>query len=228
MESDVIIEKLVRRGAEANLFYGSWFGKKALFKIRIPKKYRLNVLDKKIRRTRTVNEAKALIKVKLYGINVPEVFEINFESSTIIMQFIQGEKLKDLMKSLNPDKKQKLFKDVGKQIAILHIHGHIHGDITTSNMIVTSEENVFLIDFGLHEYSDTIEDKSVDLHLLKRVLISSHGDDFKLSFDAFLEGYKTEYILNKIEDYREIIKNIAVIETRGRYINKKEERKKVD
>jgi TP53 regulating kinase-like protein len=221
MESDVIIEKLVRRGAEANLFYGSWFGKKALFKIRIPKKYRLNVLDKKIRRTRTVNEAKALIKVKLYGINVPEVFEINFESSTIIMQFIQGEKLKDLMKSLNLDKKQKLFRDVGRQIAILHINGHIHGDITTSNMIVTSEENVFLIDFGLHEYSDTIEDKSVDLHLLKRVLISSHGDDFKPCFDAFLEGYKTECMLNKIENYPDIIKNIAVIETRGRYINKK-------
>ena len=222
MKSEVKIEKLLMKGAEASLFYGYWFGKEALFKQRIPKKYRLNVLDTEIRTIRTLNEAKALIRVKTYGINVPPIFEIDFENSTIIMKFIHGTKMKDLMYSLDLDKKQKLFNDLGNQIAILHINGHIHGDITTSNMIITPEEDVFLIDFGLHEYSDTIEDKSVDLHLLKRVLISSHGEDFKPCFDAFLEGYKSEYQNHKIDDYHEIIRNIAVIETRGRYVEKKQ------
>ncbi|MFW9949498.1 MAG: KEOPS complex kinase/ATPase Bud32 [Candidatus Thorarchaeota archaeon] len=222
MESGVKIEKLIKKGAEASLFFGYWFGKKALFKHRLPKSYRIEALDKDIRKVRTLNEAKALIKLKAYGVNVPQVFEINLESAIITMKFIEGEKLKDLMNSLNSSDKLNIFKDIGRQIAILHINGHIHGDITTSNMIVTQEGDVFLIDFGLHDYSDKIEDKSVDLHLLKRVLISSHGNDYESCYAAFLKGYEAEYKNQKNEVYSDIIKNINVIETRGRYVNKKE------
>jgi Kae1-associated kinase Bud32 len=102
----------------------------------------------------------------------------------------------------------------------LHTNGHIHGDITTSNVIVTQNEDLFLIDFGLHGYSDSIEDKSVDLHLLKRVLISSHGDHFKLCFDAFIDGYRSEFRERSVNNCNEIIKNISTIETRGRYTKK--------
>jgi TP53 regulating kinase-like protein len=222
MEAEIKIERLLRKGAEANLFLGSWFGKKALFKHRLPKKYRISVLDKEIRNKRTINEGKALIKVKDYGINVPEVYEINLENSTIIMKYIQGEKLKTLMNSLDSKTKLNYFQELGRQIALLHIHGHIHGDITTSNIIITNSKELFLIDFGLHEYSEKIENKSVDLHLLKRVLISSHGKDSNPCFEAFLEGYKGEFNFQNNNDYQEIIKNISVIETRGRYIKKKD------
>lgn len=217
----IIKEKLTHKGAEASLYYGSWFDKKVIFKHRIPKKYRLEELDRAIRSTRTLNEAKALIRVKEYGLNVPQVYEIDTINSIIIMKFIEGEKLKTVMTQLDNDKKRKYFSSLGHYIAILHKNGHIHGDITTSNIIITPNEEIFLIDFGLHEYSDSIEDKSVDLHLLKRVLISSHGEDYELCFKAFLEGYQEENG-NNSNECQEIIKKISVIETRGRYVKKEE------
>ena len=215
----MIQEKLLRKGAEANLYYGYWFEKEVIFKIRIPKKYRNDELDKIIRTTRTLNEARALIKVKNYGINVPQIFEIDPNNSTIVMKFIQGIKLKDILPELDDIKKKDYFKKIGEIIALLHINGHIHGDITTSNIIITKNEDIFLIDFGLHEYSDMIEDKSVDLHLLKRVLVSSHGSDYKICFKAFIEGYRSEYERNNLNECKNIIKNIRVIETRGRYVS---------
>jgi Kae1-associated kinase Bud32 len=216
--SEITKENLIHKGAEANLYYGHWFNKEVIFKYRLPKKYRLQELDKNIRTVRTLNEARALINVKNLGINVPQVYEIDTTNSTIIMKYIQGKKLKDILNSLDDNKKQKYFKEVGRFIALLHKNGHIHGDITTSNIIITQQEDVFLIDFGLHEYSDTIEDKSVDLHLLKRVLISSHGPDFNFCFKAFLEGYKSEYDEQNLNEYNIIINNISAIETRGRYV----------
>ncbi|MHA1986938.1 MAG: Kae1-associated kinase Bud32 [Promethearchaeota archaeon] len=224
MKSEIIKEKLIYKGAEASLFYGHWFGKEVIFKYRIPKKYRLEELDKKIRNRRTLSEGKALIKVKNYGLNVPQVYEIDAQNSILIMKFIEGEKLKNILENLSENQKEKYFKEIGRAIAILHLNGHIHGDITTSNLIITNEEDIFLIDFGLHEYSDTIEDKSVDLHLFKRVLISSHGKNFEFCFNSFLHGYRSEYELVNKQEGEQIIKNIHAIESRGRYI-KPEERK---
>ncbi|MFX1386540.1 MAG: Kae1-associated kinase Bud32 [Promethearchaeota archaeon] len=222
MISNVKKEKILRKGAEADLYYGQWFGKEVIFKYRVPKKYRIEELDKRIRTERTLNEARALIRVKKYGINVPQVFEIDTNNSTIIMKYIQGTKLKDLLPKLDNFQKKLYFNQIGRSIANLHRNGHIHGDITTSNIIITPEENTFLIDFGLHEYSDTIEDKSVDLHLFKRVLISSHGKDYEFCYNAFLNGYRSEYKKGNTSECDEIIKNINVIETRGRYVKSEE------
>ncbi len=218
MSTDINKEKLIHKGAEASLWYGHWFDKKVIFKHRIPKKYRLEELDKRIRTQRTLNEARALIRVKDYGINVPQVYDIDLQNATIIIKYIEGKKLKNVLRDLDDTKKEKYFKKVGYNIAILHKNGHIHGDITTSNLIITQNEKIFLIDFGLHEYSDTIEDKSVDLHLFKRVLVSSHGNDYKFCFNSFLEGYRSEYEKENKFECNMIIKNISAIETRGRYV----------
>ncbi len=222
MNSNIIKEILIRKGAEASLYYGHWFGKEVIFKYRIPKRYRIDELDKNIRTTRTLNEARALIKVKNYGLNVPQVFEIDTQDSTIIIKYIQGKKLKDILPDLDKTKKQKFFLEIGRIIAILHINGHIHGDITTSNILITENEEIFLIDFGLHEYSESIEDKSVDIHLFKRVLISSHGKNFEFCFKAFLAGYRSEYKEDRKRECEDIIRNISAVETRGRYVKKEE------
>jgi TP53 regulating kinase-like protein len=116
----------------------------------------------------------------------------------------------------------KILKEIGKNIAILHKNGHIHGDITTSNVILTNSQDIFIIDFGLHDYSDHIEDKSTDLHLFKRVLISSHGNDFHICFEAFLDGYREGYEAEKEKECEEIIKNVSIIETRGRYVKRED------
>lgn len=218
MSSEITKEKLIYKGAEASLFYGYWFGRKVIFKHRFPKEYRLEELDRKIRTERTLNEGKALIKVKNYGLSVPQIYEIDAQNSILVMKYIEGKKLKNILEELSENKKENYFKKIGRNIAVLHKNGHIHGDITTSNLIITDDEEIFLIDFGLHEYSDSIEDKSVDLHLFKRVLISTHGDNFEFCFKSFLEGYRSEYeSINKTE-CNQIIKNINAIESRGRYV----------
>jgi TP53 regulating kinase-like protein len=222
MASEIMKEKIIHKGAEANLYYGKWFGKEVIFKCRAPKLYRIEILDKNIRTLRTLSEARALIRVKNYGVNVPQVFEIDPINATIIMKYIQGEKLKNVLEKLEVPKKERYFEMIGKYIAILHKNGIIHGDITTSNLIVTPNEEIFLIDFGLHEYSDSIEDKSVDLHLLKKVLISSHGNNYNLCFKSFLKGYQEEFGEIGIQQCTAIIKNIDAIETRGRYVKKEE------
>ncbi|MHA1670780.1 MAG: Kae1-associated kinase Bud32 [Promethearchaeota archaeon] len=225
MENNVIMKgDVMHKGAEASLIHGFWFGKEVIFKQRYPKKYRIEPIDKQIRVTRTLNEARALIKVKKYGLNVPQVFEININTSTIIMKYIEGKKLKDLIFEFDDAKKNKIFNNIGKFLAKLHQNGHIHGDLTTSNIIITPNEEIFFIDFGLHEYSKSIEDKSVDLHLFKRVLISSHGSDFDKCFKAFIRGYLSDYDSSGSSKGKYIVKNIKSIESRGRYV-KQEERK---
>ncbi|TFG24240.1 MAG: Kae1-associated serine/threonine protein kinase [Promethearchaeota archaeon] len=216
--SKIKIERLLHKGAEASLYFGTWFGKEVIFKQRIPKEYRIKQIDEQIRLSRTLNEARALIRIKNYGINVPQVFDIDVDSSTIIMKYINGKKLKDLIPILDQTVRKEYLFIVGTYISKLHQNGHIHGDITTSNIIITPNQEVFLIDFGLHQYSDSIEDKSVDLHLFKRVLISSHGAYFDSCFSSFLEGYRSEYIENNSKNHVQIIKNIKVIESRGRYV----------
>ncbi len=222
MINEISKENLIHKGAEASLIYGHWFGKEVIFKHRIPKGYRIEQIDKKLRINRTLNEAKALIRVKHYGIKVPQVYEIDSENSTIVMKYIKGEKLKDALNSITKAKKLRYLEELGKTIAILHKNGHVHGDITTSNVIITETQDIFIIDFGLHNYSDSIEDKSTDLHLFKRVLISSHGSDFDLCFEAFLEGYRGEYGTEKKNECNKILKNITIIETRGRYVKKED------
>jgi Kae1-associated kinase Bud32 len=222
MNSEIVKEKIIHKGAEANLYYGKWFGKEVIFKYRVPKLYRIEILDKNIRTSRTLSEARALIRVKNYGVNVPQVFEIDPINATIVMKYIKGEKLKDVLGNLEASKKERYFEIIGKYTAMIHKNGIIHGDITTSNLIITPNGEIFFIDFGLHENSDNIEDKSVDLHLLKRVLISSHGNDYDLCFKSFLKGYQKEYGEMGIQQCTAIIKNIDAIETRGRYVKKEE------
>ncbi|MFO8019190.1 MAG: KEOPS complex kinase/ATPase Bud32 [Promethearchaeia archaeon] len=222
MNSSIRRMDLISMGAEAYLYEGSWFERHVIFKHRISKQYRLKELDDKIRIKRTLNEARALIKIKKYGVNVPQVFEIDTVNMTIVMQFIEGEKLRSVLDTLSREQKDTYFKKLGNFIAILHQNGHIHGDITTSNVIITPQEEIFLVDFGLHEYSDSIEDKSVDLHLLKRVLLSSHATHFKQCFPPFLNGYREMYKNFDERKAEHIIRNISAIESRGRYVKKEE------
>ena len=221
IDSNMIIKKeLLHKGAEANLYEGYWFGKRVIFKHRIKKKYREESLDYNIRTIRTLNEGRALIKVKEEGINVPQVFEIDTEKALIIMKYIEGYKLRNLMHNLTNSEKLNIFNKIGQQVARLHINGHVHGDITTSNIIVNEKNQIFFIDFGLHEYSDSIEDKSVDIHLFKRVLISTHGKDYEPCFDAFLKGYQSIYEKIEKDESKLIIKTISAIERRGRYVKR--------
>ncbi|MFT4868365.1 MAG: TP53 regulating kinase-like protein [Candidatus Nanohaloarchaea archaeon] len=102
-----------------------------------------------------------------------------------------------------------MMKELGENVALLHSIDIIHGDLTTSNAI--ADEEIYLIDFGLSFRSQRIEDRAVDIHLLKQVLESSHPEVSKEAWQNFLKGY-SEY-----EDSEKVLEQLEEVEQRGRY-----------
>lgn len=197
-------QKLISQGAEAKIYHI----KDKIVKDRIPKAYRHPTLDSQIRRRRTKREAKLLIKASKI-INVPKILADPGSGRMIHMQFISGQRLSETL-STYPEKKQlRILQQIGKQVARLHENNIIHGDLTTSNTIL-KENKVFIIDFGLGFISSRIEDKAVDLHLIKQALEAKHFQNHEKLFTHFLKGYK-------FHDSKQVLEQLKKVESRGRY-----------
>ena len=196
-------------GAEARIDLVEWNGMPAIRKIRIPKAYRNASLDRRLRTSRTKAEVELLHAAKLAGVCVPEVFHANPEDSEIIMEFVNGTLLKDVK---GGKLERIIFETVGTFAARIHKRGIIHGDITTKN-VIHSNKNTTLIDFGLAFFSDRLEDKAEDMHLLKQAIKSS-GLETSVHFASALRGYEEESGPGVSASLR---KQILEIERRGRY-----------
>jgi TP53 regulating kinase-like protein len=215
---------LIKRGAEANLYLGDFDQVmhpakrgKVIIKHRTPKHYRLQELDEKLRESRTSLESKLFSDAKRCGVPTPVVYRVDLSEMKIVMEFIEGEQVKTVLDGFRQKKRQKVCEQIGKQVAKLHRGGIIHGDLTTSNMIL-KDGRVFFVDFGLGEYSPSIEARGVDLHLMRRALKSVH---FRVAGDAYeniLRGYRKE--LGKGAE--DVIKRAEQVRRRGRYIQKEE------
>ncbi len=204
-------------GAEAILSKSEWLNYKAIKKIRIPKKYRIAPLDLELRKSRTVMESKLLTSAKKSGVLTPYVFEIDIVNTTIIMEDIEGVLIKDILDSeVNLQKKLNIVKKIGKQVGKLHNNDIIHGDLTTSNILEFDSKLVF-IDFGLGKFSSAIEDKAVDILLIKKCFISTHTEYSRELFLAFQEGYK-----ETTSNFKTIFKRAVKVEARGRHLNEKQ------
>ncbi len=208
--------EIIRRGAEAVLIHSKWFNRDVLIKYRLPKTYRINEIDKKLRFSRTIKEGRTLIELFKFGIPVPSIFEINPAMGLIVMQYISGNRLKDVIPNLSDEELGKIFREIGFWLAKIHQNDRMHGDLTTSNIIYTANRELFFIDFGLTVSSIGIEEKAMDLHLFKRVISSTHGKYFPLLYDQFIQGYCTVEKMNPTEN-DEINSRINQIELRGRY-----------
>ncbi|WP_414836841.1 KEOPS complex kinase/ATPase Bud32 [Candidatus Nanohalococcus occultus] len=183
------------QGAEAVVNIGEEVSKE-----RVSKKYRHPDLDDRIREQRNSREAQSLRQAARAGANVPQVLEEKERS--LRMEKINGNALKEQLSASNVEK-------VGKNLAKIHEADIIHGDLTTSNVIVSDE--VYLIDFGLSFRSERIEDRAMDLHMFKQILESSHTEKAENCWEAFIDGYsgyeKSEEVFDRLED----------VEMRGRY-----------
>ncbi len=199
--------KILCQGAEAIISLNR--DSNQIIKNRIKKSYRIKEIDEKLRKSRTKSEAKIMKKLSSF-IPVPKIIKTD-EKQEIIMEFINGRKLSDTLESLDYKTISKL---IGETIASIHNQGIIHGDLTTSNMIY-KDDKVYLIDFGLSFHSQKIEDKAVDLHLLKQALEAKHFTIWKECSSIILKNY--EKTANQGKD---IIHRIKVIESRGRYREK--------
>jgi TP53 regulating kinase and related kinases len=214
--------KLIKKGAEASLFLANWQGRKAVIKARLPKKYRPLSLDEQIRMYRTIHEPQLLHEAKSAGVPTPMVYLVDLDDASIIMEFVEGKQMKQLLGQVTEDIRKKLCRRIGQMIGKLHVRGIIHGDLTTSNMILSSKDTIFFVDFGLGERSEDVEERAVDLHLMKRALQSSHFRLAKECFDAVIDGYCS--VIGR-ELTAEVLGKVNEIERRGRYVT---ERRSVD
>src|SRR5512138_196881 len=140
----------IGRGAEAVITLENG----TVRKWRLPKGYRQRELDDRIREERTLREARITSEARRFGVPTPIICDVSqFE---LEMEHVVGKKLKDI---IDPE----LSERVGEMVGRLHRGGIIHGDLTTSNMILRGDR-VYLIDFGLAFYDLSVEAQGVDVH----------------------------------------------------------------
>ena len=201
--------KILKKGAEADVYISSWNGKKSVLKIRKEKKYRNSSLDTRIRKQRTIREAQIISHVKSFGISTPLIYFVNYKNFSIYMQYVKGKLIRDMDEKFIP----KTCLQIGMIVGTLHQNGIMHGDLTTSNFILTSK-HLFLIDFGLANRTEKPDDHAVDLRLFKEILNSAHANVMKKSWKNFITGY--EKSVGK-KHCKKILELVSVIESRGRY-----------
>jgi TP53 regulating kinase-like protein len=209
---------LIKKGAEANLYLADWHGRRVILKKRLPKEYRPFKLDEQIRTYRTVHESQLMHEAKEAGVPTPKIFLIDVKNTTIIMQFIEGKQIKLLLNDLSEIERRDLCFWIGQLIAKLHKKGVIHGDLTTSNMIMNAHGKVFFVDFGLGEKSEELEARGVDLHLMKRALESTHYQFAESCYKSVIDGYGS---LLSSKELQNILEKIKEIERRGRYVSER-------
>ncbi|HTX43352.1 MAG TPA: Kae1-associated kinase Bud32 [Methanocella sp.] len=186
-----------KRGAEAVVLIEEG----RVVKTRVKKDYRIRELDERLRMERTRAEAKIMSEARRLGIPTPIIYDVG--RFDLIMEVIEGAPLKDV---IDEEKARKAGVLVGK----LHGGGIIHGDLTTSNMLVKGDR-IYLIDFGLSFYDELLESRGVDVHVFYQTLISSHREHERL-MAAFAEGYRSAF-----EGADAVLGRVREIEYRGRY-----------
>jgi len=202
---------ILYRGAEAEIRLGKYLGDKVVQKNRIKKLYRIKNIDDRLISFRTKEEAKLITEARLHGVSVPIIYDVDQEKGIITMEYLRGKRIKDILNNLSEKERARICKKIGESIARFHNNDIIHGDITTSNMILL-DDRVHFIDFGLGEKNSEIEAKGVDLHVLMEALESTHSQ-YSNCFNYVLDGYKKELK----EDADLVIKKIEQIVKRGRY-----------
>jgi tRNA A-37 threonylcarbamoyl transferase component Bud32 len=229
--------KIIARGAEAILKREE----NVLIKERAGKGYRLVELDEKLRKQRTRKEAKLLEKAaRLISVpQIKKVNEQTMEIEMQFIRGKKlSDNLDNMSNAIEVCKK--IGENIAKLHDADIIHGdlttsnmiYIEKDNKSNGKLVNLNNNfnkgrvdndklvkvgdnkgfrVYFIDFGLGFESKKIEDKAVDLHLIKQALEAKHFLHFEEFFKAILEGYKCS------KNCKETLKRLEKVEKRGRY-----------
>ena len=201
----------IKKGAEAVVTLES----KRVVKNRLKKNYRNAILDSDLRIGRTKREAKLMSLAKKAGVPTPFITDVNLKDGIIEMTRVEGDKLKDVLNEFESKKRLKICRTVGGYIVKLHKNHIIHGDLTTSNIMLAGDRVVF-IDFGLGEINESIESKGVDLLLFKKALDSAH---WKVADECFKEAVAAYF--EEFDRANEVLERLKVIERRGRYVSER-------
>ncbi|MCL2032451.1 MAG: Kae1-associated serine/threonine protein kinase [Methanomassiliicoccaceae archaeon] len=198
------------KGAEADIFASRFLGRDALIKIRSPKRYRAAELDNELRSSRTRNEARLMKEARKAGVRTPVVYDIDLKEFSITMELVKGVNVKEKLDG-DPGSAPEICRMIGAAVAGLHNAGICHGDLTTSNMIITDDGKMCLIDFSMGRTKAELEDMGVDVHLLERAFTSAHPG-LAGAFSELMAAY-----LSIKEKPKALLRKIEEIKNRGRY-----------
>ncbi|RPA94657.1 kinase-like protein [Choiromyces venosus 120613-1] len=224
MEIDPPTPKLlIKQGAEAQVYSTTYLLPHipALLKHRPSKPYRHPTLDARLTKHRCLSESRLLIRARSLGIPVPAVYFVDESRGEIFMEWITGSSVREVLDEVLAQEDGESVVDrmmvrVGAAVGALHAADIVHGDLTTSNIMVRNgereevvgfgEREVVLIDFGLGAVSTQDEDKAVDLYVLERAFSSTHPKAEKL-FQDVLKSYEQNYngakvVLRRLQDVR--------------------------
>ncbi|OIW28836.1 kinase-like protein [Coniochaeta ligniaria NRRL 30616] len=238
---------LITQGAEGRLYKTTYLlpTLPCALKYRPPKPYRHPTLDARLTRARILAEARVLARCRRDGVPVPAVYAVDEGAGWLMMEWIEGVPVRvginawlgERVEREEEDGEQQqqhgsgkvgedqepladVMRRVGAAVGKLHKTGIVHGDLTTSNMMLRPREGhgqgseresllegeIVLIDFGLATQSAHEEDRAVDLYVLERAFGSTHprAESF---FDEVLAGYRESFkhapqVLKKLEDVR--------------------------
>lgn len=202
---------LLYQGAEAKILQDRYLNYPSIQKHRIQKLYRIPEIDVTLRTSRTKEEAKLIMLARLAGVSVPIIYDVDVTNAVLTMQYCAGEQVKTILPTLSEKQRQSLCQTIGSNVALLHNHDIIHGDLTTSNMLYDGTRLIF-IDFGLGQISTETETKAVDLHVLMEALSSTHSQ-YPNCFSEVCKGYQITYE----HTAQDVFSTIDEIVRRGRY-----------
>eukprot|EP01087_Luapelamoeba_hula_P024813 TRINITY_DN9580_c0_g1_i2.p1 TRINITY_DN9580_c0_g1~~TRINITY_DN9580_c0_g1_i2.p1 ORF type:complete len:229 (-),score=33.18 TRINITY_DN9580_c0_g1_i2:7-669(-) len=204
-------ETLIKQGAEARVYVTRFLGRGCVVKERFAKSYRHPQLDRKLNDSRLAQEARCLVRARKAGVAVPAVYHVDLSAMRLYLELLGGAvTVRDYIyahPSMTAEEAQHLSKSIGTAIGRLHDTDIIHGDLTTSNMMVLPSGKLAMIDFGLSYVGrNADEDKAVDLYVLERAFLSTHSGSQEL-FDSVLEWYrqtskKAPSVLSKLTQVR--------------------------
>jgi len=190
-----------KRGAEAIVSFRDG----AAIKQRVSKRYRVPALDKKLIAERTRAEARLIHMARKGGVPTPVIRDVTHDS--IVMELVTGTLLTGALTEAH-------CTEAGRIVGRLHAVGIMHGDLTTSNMILReSDGRCVLIDFGLSQVTSEIEQRGVDLHVMFQTLKSTNPKEAGVFSAAFARGYAETF-----SGAGEVLAREQEIELRGRYL----------
>lgn len=205
---------LFQQGAEAKIYSSTLISKPVIVKERFKKTYRHPVLDEKLTHRRTSQEVRSMARCRKAGISTPVVYFVDYTTHKIYMANVQNsETIKDVINSKfgqdSDTDLDLLAQKLGAMLGKMHAIDVIHGDLTTSNMLLRAGQDIVLIDFGLSYISSLVEDKGVDLYVLEKALLSSHPNTEQF-FQTVLQSYvmatesseKAKEVLTKLDEVR--------------------------
>lgn len=177
----------IYQGAEATLTAGLYLGRLAVVKRRQPKGYRIEELEATITRARMRNEARLMRRARVAGVDVPVVLAADPPAQTIVLEYLGRHALRSTYDAMPAARRRATARKAGRAAGLLHKAGVVHGDLTTSNMIVRGDR-LYLIDFSLGRVADDTEDRAVDLKAFKDSFVATHLEHGR-EFGEVLRGY---------------------------------------